>query len=228
MKKKYAIIVAGGIGSRMGGDLPKQFQNLNGRPILMHTIEKFAGAKSNPIIIVVLNEMMNEKWIDLCESHGFDIPHKVVFGGQSRFKSVQNGLSEIQLLEEHNMHNVYVAIHDAARPLITSALIDKCFNSTEINGATVLAVTSVDSVRKGSSTLNETVDRDLVWLVQTPQTFRGDILEHAFRQKESLSFTDDASVVEKLGYPIHLIQGDHKNIKITYPEDIQIAQLFLP
>ena len=226
--KKYAIIVAGGTGSRMGGELPKQLQNLNGKPILMHTIEKFANSKSNPIIIVVLNELMNEKWTELCGIHDFNVPHSVVFGGQSRFKSVQNGLKEIQSLEELNINNAYIAIHDAARPLITSALIDKCFDSTKINGATVLAVTSNDSVRKGSSTLNETVDRDLVWLVQTPQTFRGDILEEAFRQKESPSFTDDASVVEKLGYPIYLIQGDHKNIKITYPQDIKIAQLFLP
>ncbi|MGO3307574.1 MAG: IspD/TarI family cytidylyltransferase, partial [Sphingobacterium sp.] len=153
--------------------------------------------------------------------------HRVTFGGDSRFQSVKNGLQEIQKIELNKMEDVYIAIHDAARPLIKGRLIDTCYTTTERVGATVLAVTSVNSIRKGTTESNEMVDRNIVWQVQTPQTFRGDLLSDAFEQHESVQFTDDASVVEKLGYPIYLIPGDRKNIKITYPEDIQIAQLFL-
>ncbi len=227
MKKRYVIIVAGGKGTRMGGSLPKQFQNLNGKPILMHTLERFANSLSNPIIIIVLSKAMDNTWRDLCKKYDLNIPHTVVFGGLTRFQSVKNGILEIEKLEQQKMEHIYIAIHDAARPLIASSLIDHCYNSTEITGATTVAVKSVNSIRKGTTESNKAINRDLIWLVQTPQTFRGDILIKAFNQNESIEFTDDVSVVEKLGYPIHLIQGDHKNIKITYPEDIQIAQLFL-
>ncbi|SJN45314.1 2-C-methyl-D-erythritol 4-phosphate cytidylyltransferase [Sphingobacterium sp. JB170] len=227
MKKRYAIIVAGGTGTRMGSEMPKQFHNLNGKPILMHTIEQFNNATSKPSIIVVLHRLMENTWRELCEVYNFKVPHRVTFGGDSRFQSVKNGLQEIQKIELNKMEDVYIAIHDAARPLIKGRLIDTCYTTTERVGATVLAVTSVNSIRKGTTESNEMVDRNIVWQVQTPQTFRGDLLSDAFEQHESVQFTDDASVVEKLGYPIYLIPGDRKNIKITYPEDIQIAQLFL-
>ncbi|HLU88048.1 MAG TPA: 2-C-methyl-D-erythritol 4-phosphate cytidylyltransferase [Taishania sp.] len=227
MKKTYVIIVAGGSGSRMGTELPKQFHILNGKPVLMHTIERFAFSKSRPQIFVVLNEAMVSTWDSLCINHSFQIPHKIVLGGQSRFQSVRNGLQEITKLELNNMKNVSIAVHDAARPLIESTLIDTCFESVDTHVATVLAVQSTNSIRKGTQEKNTALKRENIWVIQTPQTFRGDVLEKSFKQEESAMFTDDASVVEKLGYPIYLIEGDHKNIKITYAQDIQIAQLLL-
>lgn len=226
-QKKYAIIVAGGTGSRMESDLPKQFLLLGTQPVLMHTIRQFSRTASAPEIIVVLHPDMCEYWAERCKTYQFHIPHQVVIGGQSRFQSVKNGLETVFAKEKGDLKDMVIAIHDAARPVIDPALIDQCFTATATCGATILAVSSINSIRVGTTDSSKAKDRAEVWIVQTPQTFTGNILAEAFQQEESAQFTDDASVVEKLGYPIHILVGDYKNIKITFPEDLQIAQLYL-
>jgi len=227
MREKYVIIVAGGNGSRMNSDLPKQFLLLGDKPVLMHTIARFSASNSNPKIIVVLNESLRSYWEMLCLNHNFAIPHTIIQGGKSRFQSVKNGLDAIFKIATECLEEVGIAIHDAARPLISPKLIDECFLALREHSANIVAVQSTNSVRIGSDSKSESVDRDKVWIVQTPQTFNASLLKDAFMQTEHASFTDDASVVEKLGYPIHIIKGDHKNIKITFEDDIKIAQMYL-
>lgn len=227
MRENYVIIVAGGSGSRMNSNLPKQFLLLAGKPVLMHTIERFSGAASKPKIVIVLNESLLDYWKMLVEEYHFEIPHLVAQGGKSRFQSVKNGLDKIFQLEADNLEEVGIAIHDGARPLVSPTLIDDCFAALNKHQATVVAVQSTNSVRIGSASESKSVERENVWMIQTPQTFSAQILKEAFLQPELASFTDDASVVEKLGYPIHIIPGDHKNIKITFEDDLKIAQLYL-
>ncbi|WP_437917795.1 2-C-methyl-D-erythritol 4-phosphate cytidylyltransferase [Sphingobacterium sp. LRF_L2] len=227
MQKRYVIVVAGGTGSRMKNALPKQFLTLLDRPVLMHTLDCFWKSESNPEIVVVLNPKMEDYWKQLCKSFNFTVPHTVVFGGDSRFQSVNNGLNFILEKEKKSLEEVVVAIHDGARPIVNSKLIKQCFEDTATYGATVTAVKSVNSIRFGNEDKSKSIEREHVWIVQTPQTFKADILRKAFLQEECQSFTDDASVVEKLGYSVHIIEGDYQNIKITFPEDIRIAQLYL-
>ncbi|HLT88331.1 MAG TPA: 2-C-methyl-D-erythritol 4-phosphate cytidylyltransferase [Sphingobacterium sp.] len=227
MQNRYAIIVAGGSGSRMKSDLPKQFLLLDGKPVVMHTLERFANTESKLQLILVLHVDMFSFWDELCEKHDFRTPHTVIPGGETRFQSVRNGIHYIAEQQHQFLDNTLIAIHDAARPVITSETIDACFEQTVLHAATVLAVPSTNSIRQGNAQENKAVDREKVWIVQTPQTFQGHILHQAFQQDGLASFTDDASVVEKLGYSIHLIPGDHRNIKITFPEDISVAQFYL-
>lgn len=227
MQNRYALIVAGGSGSRMKSTLPKQFLLLEDRPVVMHTLEKFANSNSKPQLILVLHPDMFSVWDELCRKHHFEIAHTVITGGETRFQSVRNGVRYIAEQQHGFLENTLVAIHDAARPVVTSEIIDSCYDQTTKLQATVLAVRSTNSVRQGNSAENKAVDRENIWIVQTPQTFNGAILHKAFLQEELPSFTDDASVVEKLGYNIHLILGDYRNIKITFPEDIAIAQFYL-
>ncbi|MBD1421723.1 2-C-methyl-D-erythritol 4-phosphate cytidylyltransferase [Sphingobacterium chuzhouense] len=227
MQNRYAIIVAGGSGSRMKSDLPKQFLLLDGKPVVMHTLERFANTESEIRLILVLHADMFSFWDELCDKHDFQIPHTVITGGETRFQSVLNGIRHIAERQHQFLDNTLIAVHDAARPVITSATIEACFEQTLQHAATVLAVPSTNSIRQGNEVENKALDRKEVWIVQTPQTFQGHILYQAFQQDELPSFTDDASVVEKLGYNIHLIHGDHRNIKITFPEDISIAQFYL-
>ncbi len=225
MHKKYAIIVAGGVGSRMGNTLPKQYLLLQGKPILMHTIERFAfDADIN--IVVVIHHAMEDYWNNCCKEHSFGVPHTIVYGGQTRFQSVRNAVNFITA-KEQDPSQCIVAIHDAARPLISPALIKKAYQTTATVGASVVAISSTNSIRMGNTNQNEAADRSKIWLVQTPQTFTGNLLVDGFKQAEEATFTDDATVIEKLGHPIHIIEGDHRNIKITYPEDIDIAMLYL-
>lgn len=227
MQNRYAIIVAGGAGSRMNSGVPKQFLLLNEKPIVMHTLERFAHTKSKPQLILILHPSMFSYWKELCREYNFKIAHTVISGGETRFQSVRNGVNHV-VKQQPILHKTLIAIHDAARPIISSTCIDSCFEQTVVHAATILAVQSVNSVRQGNESENNALDRDKIWIVQTPQTFQGHILHEAFQQEELPSFTDDASVVEKLGYNIHLIPGDHRNIKITFPEDISIAQFYLP
>ena len=225
MYKRYAVIVAGGVGRRMGGALPKQYLLLDGIPVLMHTIAKFSNC-GNVEVVVVLHEEMQDYWRQLCKQYAFTKSHHIVSGGESRFQSVKCGVDFV-LSNVDNVEECIVAIHDAARPLISTAMIQQAFLETAEKKATIVATISVNSVREGDKAQNKTKDRSKIWMVQTPQTFTADILQQAFLQKESPAFTDDAAVVEKLGYPIHIIEGDYRNIKITYPEDIAIAQLYM-
>lgn len=225
MQKKYALIVAGGIGSRMNAHIPKQYLLMNGKPVVMHTLEQFARTKNTVELILVIHPQMQNFWQSLCQKYAFAIPHTVVHGGNTRFESVRNGINFIK--KQHpNCKDTLIAIHDAARPLISPILIDYCFDSATAHPATVLAVPSINSIRIGQASENAAMDRNNIWQIQTPQTFHGELLAEAYDQEELASFTDDASVVEKMGNAIYLLEGDYRNIKITFPEDINIAQVY--
>jgi 2-C-methyl-D-erythritol 4-phosphate cytidylyltransferase len=218
--KYFAIIVGGGSGSRMLSEVPKQFMLLRGRPDLMHTREAFKKSDYNPEIIVVLNVDFHQYWENLCLLHNFSIPHKLVKGGTQRFDSVKNGIKAIQT-------KAIVAIHDAVRPLLSKQLIDRTFEEAERSGNAVAAIKSRDSVRQNTGTHTIPLDREEIYLIQTPQTFSSEILKKAYTQEYRNEFTDDASVAEKIGIKINLIDGETRNFKITFPEDIRLAEIYL-
>jgi 2-C-methyl-D-erythritol 4-phosphate cytidylyltransferase len=217
----YAIIVAGGSGSRMKTDVAKQFLLLRGRPILQHTIEQFLAYSDTMPIRLVLPERDLAIWATLCDEHNFH-PANVatVTGGASRFQSVRNGLASIPI--EHDAAGL-VAVHDGVRPFVTPAIIAESFAVASHRGSAVACVPAKDSVRllgahgQGS----EAIDRARVRLVQTPQTFRLDWFRAAFATPEESHFTDCASVLEHAGYGISLIEGSYENIKITTPDDLR-------
>lgn len=218
--KRYAILVGGGSGSRMQQDIPKQFLLLDGKPVLMHTLEAFYQSEPRPEIVVVLNVDFHEYWEKLCKTHQFSIPHTLVKAGQERFFSVKNGLKLVK-------GKALVAIHDAVRPIIKKEKIEQAFSYAEVYGNAVLAIPSKDSVRLSDYKGNKAVARELVYLIQTPQIFTSNMLKKAYQQEFRSSFTDDASVVEHAGMAINMLEGDPKNIKITYPEDLALAEVFL-
>ncbi len=217
----YAIIVAGGSGTRMQTAIPKQFLLLNGKPVLMHTIETFYKSASQPQLILVLHGDYHDYWLQLCQYHHFHIPHQLVKGGESRFHSVKNGLDTIADT------NAIIAIHDAVRPLTLTAIIDHSYNHAAEHGNAITAVKSRDSVRQRKGDHSVSLVREDIYLVQTPQTFRAEQLKKAYEQPYDTKFTDDASVVENWGIPINLAEGNYNNIKITFPEDIAIAEAIL-
>ncbi|KIO75216.1 2-C-methyl-D-erythritol 4-phosphate cytidylyltransferase [Pedobacter lusitanus] len=217
----FAIIVAGGKGNRMNLAIAKQFLELDGKPILMHTLEAFSQCALNPKIILVLNIHQHLFWEELCSKHDFKVPHEVVKGGQERFDSVRNGLKTIK-------GKAIVAIHDAVRPLITPELILRSYQMAEETGNAVTAIQPVDSVRmKREGQASEALNRDELFLIQTPQTFQIEQLKKAYLQPYRNEFTDDASVVERAGYPINLLPGERNNIKITYEQDLEMASFLL-
>ncbi len=219
--KKYAIIVAGGSGTRMGSIVPKQFLSVNGLPVLMHTLLAFYNSASKPEVILALNADFHDYWRQLCNTHNFDVPHTLVVGGETRFHSVKTAFETITDTES------LIAVHDAVRPLILSSLIDAAYMQAADKGNAIVAVKCRDSVRQIKRDTSSSLKRDEIFLVQTPQTFQYAQLKAAYLQAYKDTFTDDASVVESAGCDIHLIEGDHQNIKITFPEDIAIAELLL-
>lgn len=219
--KYYAIIVAGGKGNRMNLAVAKQFLELDGKPILMYTLEAFSQCVLNPEIILVLNIHQHLFWEELCIQHNFKIPHQVIKGGQERFDSVRNGLKIIK-------GKAIVAIHDAVRPLITPEIILQSYQMAEEKGNAITAIQPVDSVRiKHDGQDSEALNRDELYLIQTPQTFQMEQLKKAYLQPYRNEFTDDASVVERAGFSINLIPGERSNIKITYPQDLEMASFLL-
>ena len=222
----FAIIVAAGIGNRMKSDLPKQFLNLDGLPIVMHTIDRFYQSNTISEVILVISEAMESYWNQLCVKYQFDRPIHIAFGGKTRFESVKNGIDYIKQNFDIGPKD-YIAVHDGARPIISDDLIRKAFQGAYEHQAIVLAQKSVESVRLGNISTNTATDRNQIWLIQTPQVFLGALLLKSYQQDEDPLFTDDASVVEKMGKSIYIVEGDSKNIKITYPQDLQIAQLYL-
>lgn len=213
---RYAIIVGAGKGERMGSDIPKQFLELNGLPVLMHTMRRFHESVS-PRLILVLNVHFHDYWEGLCDQYDFRIPHELIKGGVTRFDSVKKGLRAVK-------GKGIVAVHDAVRPLLSPQLIRTCFETAEQKGNAVPAIPCRESLRKGNSDASESVIREEYHLVQTPQCFDSTALKRAYRQEFRNDFTDDASVVERSGIPIHLIAGELNNIKITYPDDLRIAE----
>ena len=220
--KYYAIIVAGGSGSRMQSTVPKQFLLLAGMPVLMHTLNAFKQCSFSPSLILVLPTAYHDYWQQLCAEHNFDLPHQLVSGGDTRFHSVKNGLNLI-----HEETDAVVAVHDAVRPLTDVEIIDHAYTYATENGNAVVAVKSRDSVRQVKNNQSMSLLRDEIYLVQTPQTFQIELLKKAYLQSFDPMFTDDASVVEKTGVAIKITEGNYRNIKITFPEDIAIAELLL-
>jgi 2-C-methyl-D-erythritol 4-phosphate cytidylyltransferase len=220
---KYAIIVAGGKGERMGATTPKQFLELAGKPILMHTLEKFQQTIPSIKIILALPENQFDFWEELCYKHKFiKTPHLIVKGGETRFHSVQNAL---KLVNEESI----VAIHDGVRPLVSEETIHTCFSEAMKKGNAIPVTEVVDSMRHFSkqTNKNEAVSRSCYRIVQTPQCFSLNLIKKAYEQEFNKLFTDDATVVEKLGETINLVQGNRENIKITTAEDLMIAEAFI-
>ncbi len=215
--KTYAIIVAGGKGLRMGGEVPKQFLPINGKPILMHTIEAFQRSLDGIEIILVLPVEGHEYWQKLCKDYDFRSPKLIANGGETRFHSVKNGLS---LLPEDE--DAVVFIHDGVRPFVSKETIWRCYTAAAKGRAVVPTVPVVETIRQilpdGRSV---TRPRDEYRLVQTPQTFPLAMLKKAYGQPYSEAFTDDASVVEAMGEEILMVEGDRENIKITTPSDLR-------
>ncbi|MCB0400865.1 MAG: 2-C-methyl-D-erythritol 4-phosphate cytidylyltransferase [Flavobacteriales bacterium] len=219
----YAIIVAGGKGERMGGSTPKQFLELNGKPVIMHTIEKFRTAFQDIKIILALPENQIDFWEELCSKYGFvNIPHHIVKGGETRFHSVKNALSLVKSAG-------IVGIHDGVRPLVSTTTITACYQEAAQHGNAIPVVDVVDSLRYVSKQegTNKAVARSCYKIVQTPQCFRSDLILKAYEQDYDPAFTDDASVVEQLGETIHLVEGNRDNIKITTQEDLILAEHFI-
>ncbi len=218
--KYYVIIVAGGSGERMNSTIPKQFIKLNGKPVLMHTLEKFYTANSSIEIIVVLKQEYQQTWSTLCKKHQFTIPHRVCEGGKSRFQSVQNGL---KLCTEESI----IAVHDGVRPLVTPDLILNIYRETKSKKALIPVFPVLESIRKVDGNDSIALDRNQYFSVQTPQCFTSRLIHKAYKQDEQSTFTDDASVVESLGKKIALYIGEVDNIKITNPKDLLLAEAIL-
>lgn len=221
---RFAIIVAGGSGTRFGGPVPKQFLLLAGQPVLMHTISQFSKAATSHIV-VVLPEAQIEHWHGLCRQYGFTLAHQVVAGGDSRFQSVKNALIAL-----HFAPGDLVAVHDGVRPLVSPELITAAFDAAQRTGSAVPAIPVTDSVRQftdGTATASVALDRASLRAVQTPQTFDALHLLAAYDVPFDPTFTDDASVLERAGGSITLIEGEPSNIKITRRIDLAIAEQLL-
>jgi len=218
--RNCCIIVAGGNGTRMGSELPKQFLPLAGLPVLMHTMRNFYEYDPTLQLILVLPAGEIQSWKELCSQHHFEIFHEIIAGGPTRFQSVKNGLSLVTDCE-------LIAIHDGVRPLVSHGTIKRCFGKAEQKGSAIPVLPSNESVREGSLSKSVPVDRCHYFLVQTPQVFRASALQKSYDQTWNASFTDDASVFEQAGNKVELVLGNRENIKITFPEDLQIAELFL-
>ena len=215
--QKVALIVAGGKGERMNADIPKQFLLLNGTPILMHTLKQFSHFEE---IVLVLPHSQFDYWRELCSNYSFTQKHTLVAGGTTRFYSVKNGLEKIE-------ENSVIAIHDGARPLISTKLIDSLITETK-NGIGVIPIVPVkDSIRKVEGAKSVHIDRSNLYKVQTPQCFLSADIKKAYTQDFSVAFTDDASVFEANGGRITTLLGEEKNLKITTREDLTIANEFM-
>jgi 2-C-methyl-D-erythritol 4-phosphate cytidylyltransferase len=218
---KYVIIVAGGAGKRMQSDLPKQFLLLNGIPVLMRTMVPFFNFDNQIQIILVLPEEHMDYWKNLCVEFNFQLDHKIVAGGETRFRSVKNGLTEI------TDTGSLVAVHDGVRPLVSQSLIQTCFETAELMGNAVPAMEISESLRILTPEGNQLLNRSEVKLIQTPQIFRAEQILKAYRQDYKETITDDASVVENMGEKIHIVPGNRENIKITTLHDMVIASALL-
>jgi 2-C-methyl-D-erythritol 4-phosphate cytidylyltransferase len=218
--RRTVIIVAGGTGKRMGGETPKQFLDLGGRPMIFHSIEAFYHYYKKIEVIVGLQEEYQEYWKNLCSKHLFTIRHKISSGGDTRFHTVKNALPFVG-------ENSVVAVHDAVRPLVSIETIERCFQTATTMGTAVPCIEIPDSVRKLENKKNYPVDRTDLRMIQTPQVFQSKILKEAYELKYKSEFTDDASVVEQAGHTINLVDGNRENIKITTQADYLMAERVL-
>ncbi len=218
--QRTTIIVAGGSGKRMGSAVPKQFLMLQGKPVLCHTIEAFHRFDADMQLIVVLPKEQMDAWAALCSEHGFTISHTVVAGGAERFHSVREGLNAVK-------HIGLVAVHDGVRPLVSVELIARCFAAAEEHGAAIPVVPVSSSVRELEDGGSHAVDRSRLRMVQTPQCFRVELLRKAFELPYDPAFTDEATLVERMGLAVHLVEGEERNIKVTTPLDLRVAEVLL-
>lgn len=219
--KKYAVIVAGGKGTRMGGSIPKQFLPLLGLPVLCHSIMAFAHALKDVEIILVAPPDLMDSARTILKSYTGQVNITIVGGGATRFHSVQNGLKNVT-------EDGIVFIHDAVRPLVSHELISRCLEGAILRGSAIPAIPAVDSMRLlNSDGSSKAIDRNTIRIIQTPQTFQTNVIIPAFTQEYDPSFTDEATVVEALGSKIYLVEGDKNNIKITTPGDMIIADTLL-
>jgi 2-C-methyl-D-erythritol 4-phosphate cytidylyltransferase len=218
---KYALVVAGGKGLRMGTEIPKQFILLKGMPVLMHTLKAFRSIETIQLILVLPKDQI-AYWKELCINYKFELPHQIIAGGETRFQSVKNGL---QAIEDSTG---LVAIHDGVRPLISVKIIEESFAVAQEKGNALTVVALKDSIRKQTENGSESINRSDYFLVQTPQTFKVEEIKNAYNKAAIVNnFTDDASVLEANGGQIQLVQGDYKNIKITTSEDLLFANALL-
>lgn len=224
--KTIAIIVAGGSGTRFGAQLPKQFLELGGKPILMRTVEAFKQALADVEheVLVTLPADQFAQWQVLCNEFAFSVPHRVVAGGETRWHSVKNALDSIGDVDGVDV----IAVHDGVRPLAMPALIDRVLETARRDGAAIPVVALNDSVRRITSEgESHALDRSSLRAVQTPQAFDARLLKDAYRQPFDPTFTDDASVVERSGHSVTLVEGDPSNLKITRPMDLALAEYLL-
>lgn len=230
MMRRYVLIVAGGKGLRMGGDLPKQFIPLHGKPVLMHTLETFHRWDASARLVLVIPEDHQPYWQMLCTEIGCKAPHQVVRGGETRFHSVSNGLGYIAeelSRDAFPAEQTWIGVHDGVRPFVSTEVIEACFVGAKQSGAVVPVIPMIDSIREKTEEESHPVDRSRYVAVQTPQVFRGDLLLKAYQQPYSTLFTDDASVVEAMGEQVTLVDGNRENIKLTTPLDLLVAKALL-
>jgi 2-C-methyl-D-erythritol 4-phosphate cytidylyltransferase len=219
--KKYAVLVAGGNGTRMGSSLPKQYLHLKEKPLLLHALSAFIDACSDIHIILVLPDAYIQYTKDIFTEYDFQYPVTCVAGGETRFHSVQNGLKMIT-------GNGIVFVHDAVRCLVSADLIRRCYDQALEKGSAIPVIPVKDSVRfVDEHGLNHAVSRNTLRMVQTPQTFQTEILLPAFACDYQPSFTDEATVVEAAGHNVCLIEGEETNIKITSPVDLLVAESYI-
>jgi len=215
--KEYALIVAGGKGTRIKSALPKQFIEINGKPILLHTLEAFYRYSEKISVVLVLPEDDFGLWKKICKKFNFNKPLLLQKGGETRFQSVRNGLDQMT-------GEGLVAIHDGVRPLVSEDIIGASFRLAAIHQCAVAAVRLKESIRMTDQDNTKAVDRSRFRMIQTPQTFNLQLIKNAYLMKEDPSLTDDASVAERAGHVISLFEGSYENIKVTTAEDLAIAE----
>lgn len=222
LQRDYAVIVAGGRGQRMGGDVPKQFRLVGGEPVLMRTIRRFHAYDPQIGIIVVLPHDQQPYWQQLCHERHFAIAHTVVDGGATRFGSSRAGIAAIP-----DGATGVVAIHDGVRPFVSREVIGRCLAKARETGAAIPVLPVTDTLRFVSAGESHNVQRADYRSVQTPQAFTISLARQAFSQPDSPAFTDDASVVEASGHAVSMVEGNRENIKLTTPFDLIVAEALI-
>ncbi len=218
--KIYVILVAGGMGKRLDNATPKQFHLVGGRPLVMHTFDAFSSFYGKAQFLLVLPEMEIGRWKHLCVDYNFSVQHQIVEGGPTRYHSVKNALAQV---EEKSL----VFVHDAVRPLVSNETITECLRVAGIYGSAIPVIPVTNSLRRVENGISRSVERDKFRMVQTPQVFRSEILKKAYLQGYRSDFTDEASVVENSGQPLHLVDGNVENIKVTHPGDLGYVETVL-
>lgn len=218
--KHYVIIVAGGIGKRMNSPLPKQFIEINGKPIIFHTIEKFLAFDLSTHFIISIHKDYISLWEELLITHNFSFNHQVVTGGEERFHSVKNALMLVP-------NGVVVGIHDAVRPYVSEQTIAACFEGAKKHDVAIPVINVTDTIRLVENNTSKTLERVNLRAVQTPQYFKSSLIKESYNQNYSSKFTDDASVVEANGQAVFLVAGNIENIKITSQMDLKINDHFI-